>query len=101
MRLERIGNGFQVDAAFLGPLLGVPARDVQQLMREGRITSLCEKGQGSDSGRYRLTFRHGTTRLRLTVSDQGEVLTRTRTTGPDNPPLDPLSRQGQIGTRRT
>lgn len=80
MRLERIGKGFQVDAVALGPLLGVPAEDVHRLMREGRIASLCEQGQGEDGGRYRLTFRHEATRLRLTVNDAGEVLLRTRST---------------------
>lgn len=80
MQLERTENGFQIDAAALGPLLGVPADDLHRLMREGRIMSLCEAGQGADSGRHRITFRHGATRVRLTVNDTGEVLLRTRTT---------------------
>jgi len=79
MQLERIEDGFQIDAVALGPLLGVPAEDVPRLMREGRITSLFEEGQGEDRGRHRITFRYGTTRVRLTVNDAGEVLLRTRT----------------------
>ncbi|HRO10945.1 DUF6522 family protein [Amaricoccus sp.] len=78
MRLERTENGFQIDAVALGPLLGVPADDVQRLMREGRIASLCEEGRGEDEGRHRITFRHGAIRVRLTVNDAGGVLLRTR-----------------------
>lgn len=79
MRLERIDNGFQIDATALGPLLGVPAQDVQHLMRAGRIASLCETGRGADHGRHRVTFRHGATRVRLVVNDAADVVLRTRT----------------------
>lgn len=79
MRLERIDNGFQIDATALGPLLGVPAEDVQHLMREGRIAGLHEAGRGADHGRHRVTFRHGATRVRLIVNDAGDVVLRTRT----------------------
>lgn len=85
MQLERTENGFQIDAEALGPLLGVPARDVQRLMREGRIASLSEEGHGEDRNRHRITFRYGPTRLRLTVNDAGEVLMRTRTTVTPHP----------------
>ncbi|WP_347309629.1 DUF6522 family protein [Defluviimonas sp. SAOS-178_SWC] len=80
MRIERLDNGFRIDATALGPLLGVPGEDMQRLMREGRIASLCETGRGEDHGRHRITFRHGVTRIRLTVNDAGEVLLRTRAT---------------------
>jgi regulator of cell morphogenesis and NO signaling len=80
MRLKRTEDGFQIDAVALAPLLGVATEDVQRLMREGRIAALCEEGQGEDSGRHRLTFRHGSTRVRLTVNDAGDVLLSTRTT---------------------
>lgn len=80
MRLERTEDGFQIDAGALGPMLGVPAQDVQRLMREGRIVSLCETGQGADIGRHRITLRHGARRVRLTVNDAGDVLLRTRNT---------------------
>lgn len=89
MQLERTENGFQIDAVALGPLLGVPAQDVQRLMREGRITSLCEEGQDEDSGRHRITFRHGASRVRMTVNDEGEVLLRTRTTVAPHPGATP------------
>lgn len=80
MRLERTEDGFQIDAGTLEPLLGMPAEDIRRLMREGRIVSLCEEGQGEHSGRHRITFRHTTTRVRLIVNDTGDILLRTRST---------------------
>lgn len=94
MRLERTERGFQIDAADLGPLLGIPPADAQRLMRAGRITSLHEAGQGEDAGRHRITFRHGATRVRFTVDETGEVLLRTRTTVAPRPgSADTITRQ--------
>ncbi len=95
MHLEPTENGFQIDAVTVGPLLGVPPEDVLRLMREGRIASLCEKGLGEDRGRHRITFRHGATRVRLTVNDAGEVLLRTRMTVAPRPGAQPLAGPGQ------
>lgn len=97
MRLERTEDGFQIDAVALAPLLGLPAEDVQRLMREGRIATLCEEGQGEDSGRHRLTFRHGSTRVRLTVNDAGDVLLRTRTTVAPRLGTGPQASRGTSG----
>lgn len=78
MRLKPTAEGFQIGAADLGALLGMAPQDIQRLMRDGQITSLSEKGQDQDEGRYRITFRHRSTRVRLTVNAQGEILLRTR-----------------------
>jgi hypothetical protein len=88
MRLEPTENGFQIDAADLGPLLGLAPEDVHRLMRDGRVTSLSEKGQEEDAGCHRITFRYGSTRVRLTVNEAGEVLKRTRTTVAPGPGQD-------------
>ena len=45
-------------------------------MRAGDVTSLCEKGEGDDDGRFRLIFRHDGKALRLTVDAEGRVLSR-------------------------
>lgn len=79
MRLHPTPDGFVIDAADLGPLLGLDPGDVARLMRDGRITHVSEAGEGEDAGRYRVTFRHGSTRLRLTLDQSGAVLSRTRT----------------------
>jgi hypothetical protein len=43
-------------------------------MREGKVTSLCERGVGEDAGRYRLTFFHENRVLRIVVDEDGNVL---------------------------
>ena len=75
MRLEPMPEGgFVVDAEDLGPLLDVEPLRVPELMREGRITSRSEHGEGEDDGRYRLTFWHERTTLRLVVQADGTVI---------------------------
>lgn len=85
MQLERTESGYQIDAVDLGPLLGVAPEEVQRLIREGQISTLCEEGRADDAGRHRITFRHRGTRVQLTVNDAGEVLLRTRTTVAPHP----------------
>lgn len=70
------GDGFTVDAALLARLLDVPASEVQALMREGRITSLCEKGVEEHADQFRLTFFHGNRRACVRVDPSGRILTR-------------------------
>jgi len=60
---ELIADGFKLDPA------AVPA-----LLRDGAITSLCERGVGEDAGRYRLTFFHHHRRLRVVVDEAGRVV---------------------------
>lgn len=78
MKLEPTGEGFTIEAHDLAPLLDLSPEKTRELMRAGRITSLVERGEGADAGRYRVTFRCGTLRLRLIVDAQGEVLKRSR-----------------------
>jgi hypothetical protein len=82
MKLEPTSAGFTVDANDLGPLLGIPPADVPGLMRQGKITCLSEKGQGTDAGRFRVTFRYATVRIRFTVDEAGNVLFQSRIVGP-------------------
>lgn len=76
MRLEPIENGFAIEAADLARLFGRQPAEVQRMMREGRITSLFERGEGADAGRFRVTFQDGVRRIRLTVDANGAVLKR-------------------------
>jgi hypothetical protein len=68
-----------IDAHDLGPLLDLAPADVPEKMRNGAITSRFETGVDADAGLFRLTFYHAGTRLRLTCTAEGEVLTTTRT----------------------
>lgn len=70
------GGDFTVNAALIGSAFGLDPASVPAMMREGRITSRCETGQGSDAGRHRLHFYFGARTLRLTVADDGTILRR-------------------------
>lgn len=69
-------GAFSVDAALIADGLGLEPALVQARMREGKITSLCERGNGEDAGRFRLTFFHARRRLRLVIDEAGNVIER-------------------------
>ncbi|MCF8470114.1 MAG: hypothetical protein K9G30_04970 [Parvibaculum sp.] len=94
MQVEYTDNTFTLDAALIGNLLGIPARDVPQLMREHAITSLCEKGEGSHQGEFRLSFFFRNCRARLNITDSGRVLNRTIINFGDHPLPADLRRPG-------
>ena len=92
MRLAPGRDGFTIDAADLGALLGLPAARVRDLMRSGAITTRFERGEDGDAGRFRLTFRHGRKHVQLIVDAEGRVLQRTsvnRAEPPANAPRTP------------
>lgn len=66
----------EVDAAIIAEGLRIEPSLVQEQVREGTITSLCERGIDEDAGRYRLTFFSDRRRLRLLVDDGGNVVQR-------------------------
>jgi hypothetical protein len=74
-RIEFNDGTFQIDADILATAFGISESALQQDMRAGRITSLCERGEESDAGRYRLTFRSPDRQVRIVTTDTGEVLT--------------------------
>jgi hypothetical protein len=76
MRLERTGEDFWIDAAFVGELLSVPSSSVHPLMRQNAITSLCERGEGEHRGQYRLTLFYKGRRARLSVDQSGRIIRR-------------------------
>jgi Family of unknown function (DUF6522) len=78
MKLAPPETGFEIDAIDLGPLLELRPADIQRMMREGKITSRFERGEGEDAGRFRLTFFHSNRRVQLTIAGDGEVLKQTR-----------------------
>jgi hypothetical protein len=70
------GGEYRVDAAVIAEGLGIDPANVLEAMRQGRITSLCERGVDEDAGRNRLTFFHGSRRLRLVIDEDGKILER-------------------------
>jgi hypothetical protein len=69
-------GAFTVDADVVAAVLGIEPALVQPLMRDGKITSVCERGVGEDAGRYRLTFIHANRAFHLVVDEEGHVIER-------------------------
>lgn len=75
-KIEFDGQSFSVDAALIAKSFGIGPEHVQPLMREGKITSRCERGIDHDAGRYRLTFFHERRHLSFVVDEAGEIIER-------------------------
>ena len=69
-------DGFEVDAAIIALAFGLDPTDLRERMRAGDVVSLCERGEGTDAGRFRLTFRHAGQVLRMTLDSEGRLLKR-------------------------
>ena len=63
-----------IDGTRVADLLGLKVDAFRQLMANGKITTLCERGTGADAGQWRATFWHGARRARLLVAADGRVL---------------------------
>ena len=72
--IEFSGNTFLVDAGLVGELLHIPASRVAALMREGKITSACERGVDEHAGEFRLTFFYRNRRARVRIDPAGRIL---------------------------
>lgn len=81
-RITVTAEGFEVDAAMIAAAFGLDPVGLQERMRAGDVVSLCERGEGADAGRFRLTFRHAGRVLRLTLDGEGKILSRAIFDGP-------------------
>lgn len=81
-QVERDGSDFVVPAALLAAAFRLTEAQLQQAMRDGTLTSVCEAGVDSDAGRWRLTFRHTSRICRFTVDETGRVLSTARFPAP-------------------
>lgn len=64
----------QVDADVVAAGLQITPDALRSALQHGSVTSKCEKGEGDDTGRFRLTFYAPNRRLRLVVDAGGAVL---------------------------
>lgn len=64
-----------IDPAIVAKGLRLDPEALRDHLRRGTVTSLCEKGEAEDEGRFRLTFLSPTRRLRLVVDATGAILT--------------------------
>jgi hypothetical protein len=94
--VDRKDEGFVIDAALLADAFGLSQEDIKARMRDGAITSRCEAGIDEDTGRWRLTFHHGSRACRFIVDGEGAVLTR-ETFPIRTRPLKPTAQQAETG----
>lgn len=74
--LEIEDDSVQIDATIVAEAFGIAPEQLMDLMRQGKVTSLSERGTGEDAGSHRLTFFHGSRRLRIVANEGGDVLQR-------------------------
>jgi len=61
----------EIDGTLVASELGLDVAEFRQLMDDGKIAVLCERGTGEDAGLYRASFYHGTRRARFVVDASG------------------------------
>ena len=61
----------EIDGAMVARELGLETGQFRQLMADGKISVLREKGTGEDSGTWRASFYHGKRRARFVVDSRG------------------------------
>lgn len=79
---------FMVDATLIGELLGLSASHVPLLMRQGEITSVCERGFEEHAGEFRLSFFYSNRRARLSTDLEGRILRKSIVNFGDRPLSD-------------
>lgn len=68
------GDTINVDPAILAAGLRLDPETLRDMMRSDLVTSVCEKGEGEDMGRFRLTFYSPSRRFRLIVDAAGVIV---------------------------
>jgi Family of unknown function (DUF6522) len=84
----------QLDASLIGECLGLEPFEVKRLMREGKLTSSCERGVDEDAERYRLTFFYEKRRMRLITDSTGRIIRRSVVDFGDHPSAARLHSRG-------
>ena len=73
-RIRIQGGAIEVDADVIADGLGLATPTIVDLIRRGEITSRCERGEGEDEGRFRLTFYHKTRRFCCVIARNGDCV---------------------------
>jgi hypothetical protein len=92
--IEISDDTFLVDAALIGKLLRISPTRVPALMREGHITSACERGMDEHAGEFRLSFFYRHRRARLSTDLTGRILRKTAIDFGDRPIPGTVRRAG-------
>ena len=63
-----------IDGAMVARELGLETGQFRQLMADGKISVLCERGTDDDAGTWRASFYYGQRRARFVVDSRGRPL---------------------------
>ena len=61
----------EIDATIVAEGLDLAVPRFRELMQQGKVAVLCERGTGEDQGLYRASFYHAGKRVRLVVDSDG------------------------------
>ena len=64
----------EIDGATVAHAIGLDVARFRQLMADGKVTVLCERGTGEDAGTWRASFYYGGRRARFVVDARGNIL---------------------------
>ncbi len=62
----------EIDGALVARAIGLDVAAFRQLMADGKIAVLCERGTGEDAGTWRASFYYGKQRARFVVDADGK-----------------------------
>jgi hypothetical protein len=72
--VEFCKGALQVDATLVADGLGISPPVLMRQLRQGEITSVCERGIDDDEGRHCLTFRTAGRRFRIVIDRHGTIV---------------------------
>ncbi|QCO66969.1 hypothetical protein E5843_02800 [Luteimonas yindakuii] len=72
----------EIDGAQAAVNLGLEVSAFRQLMHDGKVSVLCERGTGEDAGLWRATFYYEGRRFRAVVDGHGHILHATGSASP-------------------
>ena len=72
--MDTIRPELEIDGALVARAMGLDVAAFRQLMDDGKIAVLCERGTGEDAGTWRASFYYGGRRARFVIDAQGNPL---------------------------
>lgn len=72
--MDTIRPELEIDGALVAHAMDLDVAAFRQLMDDGKIAVLCERGTGEDAGTWRASFYYGGRRARFVVDAQGNPL---------------------------
>ena len=71
--MDTIRPELEIDGALVARAMGLDVAAFRQLMDDGKITVLCERGTGEDAGSHRATFYYEDRKARFIVDRFGRA----------------------------